>query len=351
MSGFFSRKYAALEPYTPGEQPNDMRCNKLNTNESPFPPSEAALRYAAEHARTPNLYPKPDDRELAAAVGALYGLSADETLLTNGSDEGLNFAFMAYCDDGAAFPDISYGFYPVFAELNGIACTEIPLREDFSVDVSDYFGLGKAVFIANPNAPTGMLLPLSEIERLLRQDPKHVVVIDEAYIDFGGESAAPLVKQYDNLIVTQTFSKSRSMAGSRFGAVFGCRERIAELNAIKFSTNPYNVNSYTAALAMGVLLDPEYTKRCCAAIRENRAYTVERLREMGFTVLDSKANFIFAMTPKMDGGELYRALKQRGILVRHFDKERIKNYNRITIGSREQMDALLSALTEILEGK
>ena len=190
MSGFFSKKYAALTPYTPGEQPSDMRYIKLNTNESPYPPSSAALRYAAENARTPNLYPKPDDRELAAAVGALYGLDADEVILTNGSDEGLNFAFMSYCDDGAAFPDISYGFYPVFAALNGVAYTEIPLREDFSIDVSDYFGLGKTIFIANPNAPTGMLLPLQEIERLVRQDPGHIVVIDEAYIDFGGESAA-----------------------------------------------------------------------------------------------------------------------------------------------------------------
>ncbi|MBR2080471.1 MAG: histidinol-phosphate transaminase [Oscillospiraceae bacterium] len=351
MSGFFSKKYASLEPYTPGEQPNDMRYNKLNTNESPYPPSGAALRYAAECARTPNLYPKPDDRELAAAFGALYGLSADETLLTNGSDEGLNFAFMSYCDDGAAFPDISYGFYSVFAELNGVAYTEIPLREDFSVDVSDYFGLGKTIFIANPNAPTGLLLPLGEIERLVSQDPDHIVLIDEAYIDFGGESAAPLVKKYKNLLVTQTFSKSRSMAGSRLGAVFGCRERIAELNAIKFSTNPYNVNSYTAALGLGVLNDPEYTKQCCAEIQKTRAYTVERLREMGFTVLDSKANFVFAKTEKMDGGALYEELKRRGVLVRHFDKARIREYNRITIGTREQMDAFFDILTDILEGK
>ena len=351
MSGFFSKKYAALTPYTPGEQPNDMRYIKLNTNESPYPPSEKALRYAAENARIPNLYPQPDDLELGAAVGALYGLGADETMLTNGSDEGLNFAFMAYCDDGAAFPDISYGFYPVFAALNGVKYLEIPLREDFSIDVSDYFGLGKAIFLANPNAPTGMLLPVSEIERLVRQDPGHVVVIDEAYIDFGGESAAALVRKYDNLLVTQTFSKSRSMAGSRLGMVFGCPDRIKELWTIKYATNPYNVNSYTAALGLGVLQEPEYTKACCAEIQKTRAYTVDRLREMGFTVLESKANFIFAKTEKMDGGELYAELKRRGVLVRHFDKARIREYNRITIGTREQMDAFFDILTDILEEK
>lgn len=350
MSTFFSKKYASLTPYTPGEQPNDTKYIKLNTNESPYPPSEAALRYAAQHARTPNLYPKPDDLELAAAFGALYGLSADEVMLTNGSDEGLNFAFMAYCDDGAAFPDISYGFYPVFASLNGVTYTEIPLREDFSVNVCDYFGLGKTVFLANPNAPTGMLLSVSEIEELVRQDEGHVVVIDEAYIDFGGESAAPLVKKYKNLLVTQTFSKSRSMAGSRLGAVFGCKERISELWTIKYATNPYNVNSYTAALGLGVLQDAAYTKQCCEEIMKTRAYTVERLAQMGFRVLPSQANFLFAETDRIDGGTLYQELKRRGVLVRHFEKPRIRNFNRITVGTRQQMDALFAAITDILEG-
>ena len=244
MSRFFSSKYDKLEPYTPGEQPKERKFIKLNTNESPFPPSEKAALYAAEAAKNAELYPDPTCAYLTESIASLLGVSKDEVLVTNGSDEILNFAFMAFCDDkkGAAFPDITYGFYPVFAELNGVSYIEISLKSDFSIDKGDYFHLNKTIFIANPNAPTGLLLSLSEIEEIVKNNPESVVVIDEAYIDFGGQSAVPLIHTYDNLLVTQTFSKSRSLAGARLGFGVGCKELIRDLNTVKYSTNPYNIN-------------------------------------------------------------------------------------------------------------
>ena len=352
MSRFFSYKYAELEPYTPGEQPKVFNLTKLNTNECPFPPSEKALAFAREHTRPLNLYPEIEGTDVRKALAALHGIEPENLLLGNGSDEILNFAFMAYCDDryGAAFPAISYGFYPVFARLNGIAYEEIPLREDFSVAPEDYFDLaGDRIFIANPNAPTGMALTRGQVRAILDHNPKSVVVIDEAYVDFGGESCIPLIKEYDNLLVVQTFSKSRSMAGARLGFAAGNADLIADLNTIKFSTNPYNVNSMTLALGLGVLLDEETTQANCRAIMENRTYTTEELEKLGFTVLPSSTNFIFARSEKIVGGELYRKLKERAVLIRHFDKERIRDWNRITIGTREQMDILLKNIRKILE--
>lgn len=351
MSRFLSGKYAELSPYTPGEQPQDQEYVKLNTNESPFPPSEAALRFAAEHARPLNLYSDPDCRDLREKLAERCGVSPDEVIVTNGSDEILNFAFMAFCDatHPAAFPSISYGFYPVFAALNGVPFTEIPLADDFSVRAEDYCGIGKTVVLANPNAPTGTLLSLGEIESILASNPNNVVIIDEAYIDFGGESCLPLVHRYENLLVTQTFSKSRSLAGARLGFGVGSKALIDDLNRIRFSTNPYNVNSATLALGLGALMDEAYTRDNCAQIMENRAYTTGALRAMGFTVLDSYANFVFARTPAMDGGALYQKLKARGVLVRHFDRPEISDFNRITIGTRAQMDMLLGTIKDILE--
>ncbi len=353
MSRFFSSKFSALTPYTPGEQPNKMKYVKLNTNESPFPPSDKALAYAAENTRRLNLYPDPNAVELTAKVAEMCGVSPEEVLLTNGSDEILNFAFMAFCDDAApaAFPSISYGFYPVFAQLNNIPYTEIPLREDFSIAVEDYINLGKTIFIANPNAPTGKLLSVADVEKIVAGNPDNVVVIDEAYIDFGGESCIPLIRKYDNLLVTQTFSKSRSMAGARLGFGVACPQLIQDLNTIKYSTNPYNINSMTMATAIGTLADAEYTQKNCRTIMENREYTVAELQKRGFTVLPSAANFIFATTDKMDGGELYEKLKAQGILVRHFTKPEICQYNRITIGTREQMDIFLEKLDDVMEVK
>lgn len=351
MSRFFSSKYDKLVPYVPGEQPKDMKYIKLNTNESPFPPSEKAIKAAAEMAETLQLYSDPEVTPLVAKMSEVFGVEKDEVLMTNGSDEILNFAFMAYCDSKhpAAFPNITYGFYPVFCEINNLPYEEIPLREDFTINVEDYIGINKTIFIANPNAPTGIALPVPEIERIVKSNPDNVVVIDEAYVDFGGESCIPLTKKYDNLLVTQTFSKSRSMAGARLGFGIGNKKLIQDLNTIKYSTNPYNINRMTMAAGVGVLCDEEYTKKNCQTIIENRAYTVAELRKIGFEVLDSSANFIFAKHPNKDGKEIYLELKARGILIRHFDKPLLCQYNRITIGTKEQMQMLIDTLKEMVK--
>lgn len=350
MSRFFSSKYAALSPYTPGEQPRDMQYVKLNTNESPFPPSPKAARAASEAAERLHLYCDPTCSALTAKAAEVWGVEPDQILLTNGSDEILNFAFMAFCDaeHPAAFADITYGFYSVFAQLNGIPYRQIPLREDFTVCVEDYLTNRETIFIANPNAPTGIALSTAEIERILSANPDRVVVIDEAYVDFGAESCVPLINKYGNLLVTQTFSKSRSMAGARLGLGIGCRELIADLNTVKYSTNPYNVNAMTQAAGIGVLSDEDYTRANCRTVTENRAFAASALREMGFEMTESKTNFLFVKHPRIGGEALYLALKARGILVRHFSAPRIADYNRITVGSREQMEKLIDALRAIL---
>ena len=349
MSRFF--QYDSLTPYTPGEQPKGMEYIKLNTNESPFPPSPRAQLRAKEAAENLQLYSDPECRDLVAIACETFGLGKDEILFTNGSDEILNFAFMAFCDKtaGAAFPDITYGFYPVFAQLNGIPYTTIPLGEDFRLNPQDYVGLGKTIFIANPNAPTGLAISLNDIETILQGNPDNVVIIDEAYVDFGGKSALSLIPKYDNLLVTQTFSKSRSMAGARLGFGAGCKALIQDLNTIKYSTNPYNINRMTMAAGIGALEDDAYFRENCGAIVENRQYTMESLKKLGFTMPDSMTNFVFAKHPGIPGQTLYEKLKEKGILVRHFSSEKLTDYNRITIGSKAQMDGLIKAITEILE--
>ena len=350
MSRFQSERLSTLSPYTPGEQPRDMKYVKLNTNESPFAPSQKAQRLAAEAAGKLHLYSDPTCRVLVDKLAEIYGVDPDEVIVTNGSDEVLDFAFQAFCDEGtpALFPDITYGFYPVFAARNGIPYETVALRDDFTIDIEQYFGVGKTIFIANPNAPTGIALTRDEIEQILIHNPDNVVVIDEAYVDFGGESCVPLIKKYDNLLVTQTFSKSRSLAGGRLGFGIGCRALVADLHTVRYSTNPYNVNSMTAAAGYGVLCDEDYTRGNCRTIIENRDYTTAALRELGFTVLDSKANFVFATTPAMHGEDLYAALKQNGILVRHFQNPRICDFVRISIGTREQMQTLLAVVEGLL---
>ena len=351
MSRFFSEKYNALTPYTPGEQPKDTQYVKLNTNESPFPPSPKGQELAALAAKDLQLYSDPECTQLVKEGAKVFGVAEDEILFTNGSDEILNFAFMAFCDEShpAIFPDITYGFYKVFAQLNNVPFTQIPLQEDFTVKCSDYIGANKTVFIANPNAPTGIALSVAEIEEIIQSNPNNVVVIDEAYVDFGGETVIPLIRKYDNLLVTGTFSKSRSLAGGRLGFGIGCKSLIADLNTIKYSTNPYNINRMTMAAGVGVLQDEAYTRANCAEIIRVREWTVEKLKEMGFVLTDSKANFLFAKHPKADGKEIYVSLKKKGVLVRHFDTPRLKDYNRITVGSQAQMETLLAKLGEVLE--
>ena len=351
MSRFFSSKFFSLVPYTPGEQPKDMKYIKLNTNESPYPPSKTVLEMVKEEAKWLNLYSDPQCSLLHQHLSILYGVSKDEVLATNGSDEILNFAFMAFSDRErpVVFPDITYGFYPVFAEINNIPYEKIPLKEDFSINVNDYIGINKNIVIANPNAPTGMCLPICDIEKIVKSNPNNVVIIDEAYIDFGGESAIPLTKKYNNLIVTRTFSKSYSLAGARLGFGVANKELIADMNTIKYSTNPYNVNRMTQQAGIGAIIDNDYYMENCKKIIEIREYTKKELEKVGFVVLDSCANFLFAKSDKISGEDYYKKLKKKGILIRHFTNERIKEFNRITIGTKEQMEELIKVTKEILE--
>ena len=351
MSRFLSSRYEDLTPYIPGEQPKDRRYIKLNTNENPFPPSPRAQALAAEAAAGLQLYSDPECTPIVEKAAQYYGIDRDEIIFTNGSDEMLNFAFMTFCDENrpAVFPDITYGFYSVFADLNHIPYTTIPLRDDFSVGIEDYLGLNKTIFLANPNAPTGLALPMEKIEAILQSNPNNIVVIDEAYADFNGESAVPLIHKYENLLVIQTFSKSRSMAGARLGLGIGCKALIRDLNVIKYSTNPYNVNSMTMAAGIGSLEDTEYFKTTLDTILQNREWTANELKALGFSMTESRTNFLFVTHPKLEGCKLYQQLKDRGILVRFFNTPRLKDYNRITIGSKEEMQVLVSTMKDILE--
>lgn len=352
MSRFLSPETAGLTPYVPGEQPQNMDYIKLNTNENPFPPSPRVLEAvsAAETGKL-NLYSDPTCAALCAAIAEQYGVLPENVVAGNGSDELLSFAFRAFCgtDVPAVYADITYGFYKVWAQFYGLQSDVIPLRENFSLCVDDYIGKKGTVFIANPNAPTGMVLPVPEIERLLAADPNRVVLVDEAYVDFGGESCVPLIKKYNNLLVMQTFSKSRSLAGGRIGFAIGSRELIGDMNRVKFSFNPYNLNRLCIVAGTAAMEDREYFERCRALVMENRAFTVEALGKLGFSVLPSAANFVFARSDRIPGGELYEKLKARGVLVRHFDAPRISDFCRITIGSTEQMRGLLREIGNIME--
>ena len=353
MSRFFSPKYSSLTPYTPGEQPQERKYLKLNTNESPFPPSPLAQKLASQAAGDCQLYSDPECEALVNTAAESFGVEKENLLFTNGSDEILNFAFMAFCDSEhpAVFPNITYGFYPVFAELNNIPYEEIPLKDDFSIDINDYIGINKTIFIANPNAPTGIALSKADIERIVASNPDNVVVVDEAYVDFGAESSLSLTKKYDNVLVCQTFSKSRSLAGARLGFGIGSKALINDLNTIKYSTNPYNINRMTMAAGIGALCDKEYFEKNCLMIAENREQTGRELQKLGFWVTDSKANFIFAKSDKIGGKELYLSLKEKGVLIRHFETPLLKDYNRITVGSKEQMEGFIKTVWEILEEK
>ena len=351
MSKFLTEKYRRLKPYTPGEQPKERKYVKLNTNESPFPPSENAVKLARAEAERLMLYSDPECREVAELLAKTLDVDCSNVILTNGSDEVLNFAFMAYCDENtpAVFADITYGFYKVFADVNNLPYREIPLTEDFKINVDDYVSAKGTLFIANPNAPTGIALPVSEIEKILEADRERIVVIDEAYVDFGAESCVPLIKKYDNLIVTGTFSKSRSMAGARLGFGVASSAIIEDLTRIRYSTNPYNVNRMSAAAGVGALMDREYFEENCRKIIENRSFTEKELSSLGFEFTPSSANFIFAKHGRVSGEKLYLSLKEKGVLVRHFTASRIVEYNRITIGSREEMQILVDKIKEILE--
>lgn len=351
MSKFLSPTLAAVTPYTPGEQPQDQQYIKLNTNESPYLPSPAVIAAVSEHeVEKLRLYSDPACADLLKAAAAHFGLQPDQIMPGNGSDENLFFALRAFCDADhpLAYADITYGCYGVWCGLMHIPSHIIPLKEDFTLDPKDYYGLNQTIVLANPNAPTGIALPRAEIEGILKANPNNVVIVDEAYVDFGGESCVPLIDQYENLLVVQTFSKSRSMAGARLGYAIGDAALIQDLEAIRFSTNPYNVNRLTLRAGAAALAEQDYYDANCAAIVDTRADTKRRLEALGFTCTDSRANFLFARHPAADGGDLYRRLKERGVLVRRFDAPRIGDYIRITIGTRAQMDALLERLEGLL---
>ena len=350
MSKFLKPEYANLEEYTPGEQPQGRKFVKLNTNESPFPPSPEAIRLALAETESSNLYPDPDCARLKEAISENLGLKRENIFIGNGSDEVLSFSFMAFFSGlPVIFPEITYGFYKVYAELYGCKPNLAPLKDDFSIDLNDYINQNSHIVIANPNAPTGILLPASDVEKIIESNPDKIVLIDEAYIDFGGESVIPLIKKYDNLIVTRTFSKSRSLAGARLGFAAANESIIRDLEKIKFSTNPYNINRTTLALGLGAIKDMAYFEECRKKIIKNRDYTSNELKKLGFTLTDSRANFVFARHSAVSGGKLYLALKEKGVLVRHFGNPKITDYNRITIGTREETDILISKISEILE--
>lgn len=351
MSRFLSDRFAQLKAYVPGEQPRDMSYIKLNTNEAPYPPAPQVVQALNnKELNDLRLYSDPECRLLRVALADCYKVSAENIMVGNGSDEILSFIFMAFCDKktGVSYPDISYGFYPVYADLYGVSKKEIPLRDDFTICAEDYHNADTTIVIANPNAPTGMFFSVEDIESIVKSNPNNVVVIDEAYIDFGGESCIPLTAKYDNLLVVQTYSKSRSLAGARLGYAIGNAELIADLDKLRCSTNPYNINRLTLLAGQAALEGQAYYDNNNKEIVSIREYTGKKLRELGFELTDSKANFIFARHLKLAGKELYQGLRARGILVRHFDKPRITDFVRITIGTKEQMDSLLNSLKEML---
>ncbi|MFA5561058.1 MAG: histidinol-phosphate transaminase [Eubacteriales bacterium] len=352
MSRFFSPDLAGLVPYTPGEQPRDKQYIKLNTNESPFPPSPGVI--AALHrgeTEKLNLYSSPTAADLTEAIARRYAVPPDHVFAGNGSDEVLAFAFHAFGSAGVSAPDLSYGFYPVFAAFFGLPFYPVPVDECLRIDPDQFVRAKGMVVLANPNAQTGLYLTPAKIETIVRANPDRVVLVDEAYIDFGGESVVPLTKRYDHLLVVQTFSKSRNLAGARIGFAIGHPALIADLNTLKFSFNPYNLNRLSILAGKAAMEDEAYFRRCTEAVIRTREDTTAQLARLGFTCTDSRANFILAQHPRIHGKALYQKLKERGVLVRYLGETetRIDRHVRITVGAREQMDILLAQIAEILQ--
>ena len=352
MSRFFSPTLSSLEPYTPGEQPQDRSYVKLNTNESPYPPAPAVLEAIQKETGRLQLYPDPACAALRQKAADWYGLEPDQIMAGNGSDENLFFALRAFCDENhpLAHADITYGCYTVWCGLLHIPEDIIPLEGDFSLDPLKYHGRNETIVIANPNAPTGLALTPAAIGAIADANPDNVVIVDEAYVDFGAESCVPLIASHDNLLVVQTFSKSRQMAGARLGLTMGNRELIADLERVRASINPYNINRMTLTAGIAALESTGYFNETRHQIMETRAWTAGELARRGFELTQSQTNFLFARTDRMEGGALYRALREKGVLVRHFSAPRISDWLRITVGTTEQMETLLNKLDEILGG-
>ncbi|PZW67901.1 histidinol-phosphate aminotransferase [Pseudomonas sp. URMO17WK12:I1] len=350
MSKFWSPFVKSLVPYVPGEQPKLTKLVKLNTNENPYGPSPKAIAaMQAELSDDLRLYPDPNGDRLKQAVATYYGVPTSQVFVGNGSDEVLAHAFhgLFQHDKPLLFPDISYSFYPVYCGLYGIQAEPIALDEQFQIRIEDYARPNGGIIFPNPNAPTGCLLALEAVERLLQANPDSVVLVDEAYIDFGGESAISLVSKYPNLLVTQTLSKSRSLAGLRVGLAVGHEDLIEALERIKNSFNSYPLDRIAIAGAAAAFEDRAYFEQTCAAVIDSREKVVASLQALGFEVLPSAANFIFARHPQRDAAGIAASLREQGVIVRHFKQERIAQFLRISIGSPEQNQALLDALAAL----
>ena len=341
-------------PYTPGEQPNESGMIKLNTNENPYSPApgvEKALK--ALDADTLRLYPDPTAGDLVHSIAAFYGLKDEQVFTGVGSDDVLAMCFLTFfnSEKPILFPDITYSFYDVWADLLRIPYERPALDEEFHIRKEDYFRENGGIVFPNPNAPTGVEMPLSEIEEIVAKNPESIVIVDEAYVDFGAASALPLIEKYDNLLVVQTFSKSRSLAGMRIGFALACPKLIKYLNDVKYSFNSYTMNQTAIACGVEAVRDKEYFEEHVRKIIETREWAKEELHRLGFEFPDAKANFIFAMHPQTDAGRLFEALKANDIYVRHWDSERIGQYLRITVGTREEMQVLFDFLTKYIKGE
>lgn len=350
MSMFLSKRLLELSPYVPGEQPRDKKYIKLNTNESPFSPSPKVIEAVSDkEVADLRLYSDPDLKALCGAIANRYNVPAECVFCGNGSDEVLSFAFLAWGSDcGVAYPDISYGFYPVFAGLYGLNATSVPLEEDLSLDLTKFYNNGKMTVFANPNAPTGLCVTVEEIKKLALNNKDNIIIVDEAYVDFGCESALPLIFECENVLVVRTFSKSHQLAGARVGYAFGNPALINDLNRVKFSFNPYNVNRLSCVAAIAAVNDIDYHKACVDKIITTRNRLKTELRDLGFEVTNSYANFVFAAHKDINGREYYEKLRSNGILIRHFSVPRINNYVRITVGTDDEADTLLKATAKIL---
>ncbi len=338
-------------PYVPGEQPKRKDIIKLNTNENPYPPAPGVKRaYEAFELGQLRKYPDPSAEKLVGAIADFYGLKKEQVFVGVGSDDVLAMIFMTFFNSKVPvlFPDITYSFYDVWADMLRIPYEVQPLDENFKIRKEDYRKENGGIIFPNPNAPTGVLMPLSEVEDIIAHNQESIVVVDEAYIDFGGESALPLIEKYENLLVVQTFSKSRSMAGIRIGYAMGCEKLIRYINDVKYSFNSYTMNQLTIELGAAAIADRAYFEDTTKKVVATRERTKKALRELGFVFEDSKSNFIFARHERVPAEEIFEALKKEGIYVRHFTAERIHDYLRISIGTDEEMDALLSFLRTYL---
>ena len=338
-------------PYTPGEQPQESGVIKLNTNENPFPPSPSVKKILDDvDTDRLRLYPEPDCKTLITAIAERYGVSRSQVFVGVGSDDVLSMAFMTFfnSDKPILFPDVTYSFYDVWADVYKIPYKTCPLRGDFTIDPDDYKQPNGGIVFPNPNAPTGVCESVEMIEEIVKANPSSVVIIDEAYIDFGGESCLRLTEKYDNLLMVQTFSKSRSMAGMRIGFAIGSERLIKYMSDVKFSVNSYTMNTLTLLCGRAAVQDEEYFQKCCGEIVRVREYSKEKLKDMGFELTDSKSNFLFAKHKTAKARDIFEALKGRKIYVRYWDKNRISDYLRITVGTQEQMNELFKALEDII---